>query len=685
MAVPENPAGRGLLRVVAPSGVDNAVTNSESAVEITEDVAISSLAAEIRRRFDEAVRWRKANCIDDKLLSALRSYNGEYTAEKKAEIAKFGGSEIYSRVIAVKCRGATALLRDVYMGAERPWGISPTPEPVLPTNAVANIQMMVQAEAIEGAIATGRQPDFTQIMQRVQQLFDAAKNVELKKAHDEAKKAERKLDDLLTEGGFYSALSEVLADLPVFKIAVLKGPIVRKTAALKWQPAGDIAEVEDYRFYWERVSPFDVWFTPGAQRIEDSEVFERHRYTYQQVYSLMGMAGYRDDAIREALQQYQSHGLKKWSLIFDAEQASLENRESPITDTLIDCIEFHGWVTGKELKEFGVEDVTDDIKPYFVTAWLIDRFVIKVGLNPSQRKRVPYYITSFDQVPGSLYGDAIPDFLTDIEDVMNATLRSLVNNLSIASGPQVVFDMDLLAPSQNTKLHPWKEWKTTSDPLNPNRQPVFFYQPQSNAETLLTVYKEMFVMADEISAIPRFMTGSQNVGGAGRTASGLAMLINNASKTLQNVAGNVDENIVAPVLQELYDIILLTDKTGMLRGDEDIEVHGVRSIAKQEQDRVRQLEYLQLTANPVDMSIIGVQGRAALLRSVANKLGLDHERIIPENTSMPAPTGAAPNGSPGAGYNPTGTPSPDGGVSEGGPPRLETQQAINVNRRNNMA
>lgn len=682
MATPEPTAGRGLLRVVTP---DEVTSNAIATVPtLNGEPVITNLASDVRKRFQEAVRWRKANGVDDKLTAALRSYSGQYSDQKKAEISAFGGSDIYSRVVAVKCRGATSLLRDVYMTAERPWGLSSTPDPVLPTNIIQNIQMLVQSEAIAGMMATGVQPDPGQIRQRVEQLFDAAKLAERKTAQQEAKQAERKLDDLLIQGGFYDALNEFLADLPIYKIAVIKGPVVRRKSALKWQPDGSLAESEDYAFNWERVSPFDIWFTPGVQTIADSESFERHRFTYQQIYDMIGLPGYREDDIREVLEAAQGNTLKNWVELFNSEQERLENRDSGFSSgTLIDCIEFNGYVTGRDLIDYGVENVTDELKPYFVTLWLVDRWVIKVTMNPSPRKRVPYYVTSFDRVPGSIYGDAIPDFITDIESVMNAALRSLVNNLSISSGPQVIFDIDLLAPAQNTRLHPWKEWKVTSDPLNPNRMPVTFYQPTSNANELLMVYEKFAQMADEISAIPRYMTGSQNVGGAGRTASGLAMLINNASKVLQNVAGNVDEHIISPVVQELYDMVMLTDETGMLRGDEEIVVNGVRSIAKQEQDRVRQLEYLQLTANPIDMNIIGMQGRAALLRSLANKLGLDYERIIPDDVQPPVQA-AAPQQVGGAGYNPTGTAAPDDTVSESGPPRLEAIPQMGLTKRNNM-
>ena len=42
-------------------------------------------------------------------------------------------------------------------------------------------------------------------------------------------------------------------------------------------------------------------------------------------------------------------------------------------------------------------------------------------------------------------GNALPDILADIQDVCNATLRALINNQAMASGPQVVVDEERLS------------------------------------------------------------------------------------------------------------------------------------------------------------------------------------------------------------------------------------------------
>jgi hypothetical protein len=50
--------------------------------------------------------------------------------------------------------------------------------------------------------------------------------------------------------------------------------------------------------------------------------------------------------------------------------------------------------------------------------------------------------------------------------------------------------------------------------------------------------------------------------------------------------------------------------------------------------RARQLEFLQLTANPIDMQIMGPKGRAAVLRNVSTTIGMPGEEIVPSQEEL---------------------------------------------------
>ena len=108
----------------------------------------------------------------------------------------------------------------------------------------------------------------------------------------------------------------------------------------------------------------------------------------------------------------------------------------------------------------------------------------------------------------------------------------------------------------------------------------------------------------------------------------------NASKILQSVSANIDRDVVEEVLLELTDLILLTDTTGLLTGEEKISVQGVQVAIQRETLRQRQIEFLSATINPVDQHIVGLKGRAAVLRSVASTIGLDGEEIVPPEQAI---------------------------------------------------
>jgi hypothetical protein len=58
------------------------------------------------------------------------------------------------------------------------------------------------------------------------------------------------------------------------------------------------------------------------------------------------------------------------------------------------------------------------------------------------------------------------------------------------------------------------------------------------------------------------------------------------------------------------------------------------SITLKEAAQVRRNEFLAATANPYDMSILGVEGRAAVLHEVAKTLDMDPNRIVPSPQKM---------------------------------------------------
>jgi hypothetical protein len=574
----------------------------------------------------------------NRLIEALRTFNGQYNPTKFQEVVKFGGSQVYARLSAQKCRAASSLLRDIYLGPDRPWTIRPPADPDIPDDILQKIDQLMQSETQMVAQTLGQPPTQDELQERKRALLQSASEAAKKKAREQAQASEDKIEEILREGGFYHALAEFMVDLPIFPFACIKGPVVRVMPEVIWPPGGGRpVVVQKMRLTWQRVSPFDLWWTPGVADIENAAVIEKSRLTRAELNDCLDIPGFNQAEVRAVLEEFGRGGLyDNWDTT-DAERSVLESRENPAWNRsqMISQMEYNGNVYGKILQEYGVPGITDPLRDYHIQAWCIGSHVIKVNMSPSPRQRHPYFITSFEKVPGTPVGNGLTDIVADLQEVANATLRSLVNNVSIASGPQVVINDDRVLPSENTdELFPWKRWHARNDPIGANtKAPVEFYQPQDNSQSLIQTFKAFVDLADDVSAIPRYI-GGQSPGGAGRTASGLQMLMANASKILQTVAANIDREVFEPALTQLSELVLLTDTSGLLTGEEDLTVMGVGVAAQRETTRQRQVEFLQHTMNPVDMQIMGIAGRGKVLRSVSQGIGLDGDDIVPPDPEL---------------------------------------------------
>lgn len=627
---------QGVLQVIPPAALEAQLQQQATAkaAALQQPTAPPiELVGYIKSQFEIMRNHRNTEAgWSDRLLKSLRAFNGVYDPSKLAAIKEFGGSEVYARMIAQKCRSASSLLRDIYLGQDRPWSVRPPANPDVPPQIVKAIDDLMMQETQMVSQQLGRPPQGTDIQKRKTALMESAADAAKKKASQQARDSEDKIEDLLRAGHFYTALAEFLIDLPIFPFACVKGPVVKVVPTVTWPKEGGQPQVQQKpTLTWNRVSPFDIWFTPGVADIENANVIEKLRITRAELNDLLDLPGYNQDEIRAVLDEYGRGGLyDNWDTT-DAERAALENRENPAWNRslMLSMMEFNGNVQGRLLQDYGLA-VPDELRDYAVQAWVIGSHVIKCHLSPSPRQRHPYFITSYEKTPGSPVGNSLVDLLSDVQESANATLRALINNLSMASGPQVVIETDRIVPGQNVHdMHPWKRWLTRSDPVaNNNKPPVSFFMPTSNSQSLIEVYKHLTEVADDVSAIPKYMGGGSS-GGAGRTASGLAMLMGNSSKILQTVSANVDRDVMEPALMQLADLIMLTDTTGLLTGEEKISVMGVQVAVQRETLRQRQIEFAQATNNPVDMKIVGMKGRGAILRSISQTLGMAGDEVVP--------------------------------------------------------
>jgi hypothetical protein len=400
---------------------------------------------------------------------------------------------------------------------------------------------------------------------------------------------------------------------------------------------GGLAAVDVLRDEWERVDPYKFYWSPWGDDIQNMPIMELHHLTREDVEAMLGVDGYDESAVRSLLADFGAGGFE-WLEHYDSEMEDVTDKDyDDAHDDVIAALQLWDSIPGDLLIEWGMDEseIEDPQKSYPCEVWMVDNIVIKAVLNYDPLGRKPYYITSFEKVPGRVDGNGVADLCMDAQNMCNAAARALANNMGISSGPQVGVNVSRLPSGEDiTQMYPWKIWQFKQSEYGDASPPMSFFQPNSNAQELMAVFKQFMELADEVSGIPRYMTG-QHVPGAGRTSSGLSMLMSNAGKSIKQVIGNVDYDVITPMLERQYQRNLRYSDDPDLIGDVQILARGAMSLVVKEAEAVRKNEFLRLVLeSPVAQQIVGPAGTAELMRDLASNLNTNVDRLVPSREEI---------------------------------------------------
>jgi hypothetical protein len=648
-------AGLSFLRVVSN---DTLVKQEEAhlarEMEARQNLSyVTELAGYVRRCWD-AAKLAKGP-ITDRMLRALQQRNGVYESARLQAIRAQGGSEIYMMLTEIKCRAAESWLRDILLddGAP-PWDLKATPLPDLAPAQTEEVHEIFASRIFDMVQQSGRAPSAEEARQLREVIGQDLRFALLQEAQNRADRMKLRIEDQFVEGHFGEAFNEVLSDLTTFPCAFVKGPIVRRQRTLGWvqgETGTEVSVTERLAPEYERVDPFSIYPEPGITRINDGYLIEVHRLTRTTLSDLIGVPEYDEDIIRKILETGSSG-----SWLDDTGRSQQEEAEgkyhadaSPTDE--YEALEFWGKVSGKMLRDWGMDEseVDDLAREYDANVWVVGSYVIKAVLNYDPLGEKPYAKSSFIKMPGAFWGRGIPEILEDLQHVCNAAARALVNNMGIASGPQVEVNIERLPPNEDlTNIVPWKIWQTINDPVGSSAPAIRFTQPDSNASELMAVYERFSQLADDHSGVPSYVYGNLDVQGAGRTSSGLSMLMGAAGKGIRQVVMHIDNDIIRPIVRRQFIYNMRYDEDESIKGDVEIVARGATTLAVKETVNVRRLEFLNATANPLDSQIIGLDGRAAILREVARGLQMPVDDIVPsrDRLSMQAAQAGAAQDAP---------------------------------------
>lgn len=628
--------------------------------------------------------------VEQQMLAMQEAVNGEYDSETLAAINAQGGSSIFIPLTSMQCNaGASWLISVLTPPGDKAWSLKSTPVPELPTSLKdkisANVKATIQKQAAPQEAGgppgspppsggpQGQPPALPKGPQgqpigpkEVGKIAD----MEAEQLHKNFKKEsilraenmEGMIDDQLIASGWYQTLEDFVIDLVTFPTAFIKTTYEYSTKLSTNVVDGQFTMTSEEELIAkdERVSPFDMYPSPDQNTIDDGSLIERLKMSRNEIYKCLDKPGYSNENILKVLEEVDGSGFASWQSSVDSQRRYSENHATDFSgqDGSVYGLRFLGFVSIEKLLDWGysVETlqeqglITEPLDEYGepsqrdkwreidIDAILVGTHVIKAVPNMDPEGKRPYYMASYRKVPGSFWGKSAAMLATPHQRLVNATARALSNNMGISSGPQIVVYTDRLPNGESLQsIRPLKIWQMTSDPAGSNSKPIDFFQPESNAQELMAVYQYYFDSVGDVTGIPKqsYSSDPTRAQQGAQTASGLAMLLETASKQIKKAVMNIDSGVIEPRLKYQYQINMMNPEVdNRYKGDMHIKAIGAKSIVAKAVENQRSMELLQATANPIDQAVLGEDGRAALLRTIMRNY--DMVDIAPTSEEMEA-------------------------------------------------
>lgn len=573
----------------------------------------------VQTSYSKAVEHKETTGVSDDLERCLAQYRGQYYGEEECYLED---NDVYRNITSLIVRTVIAWLKDAYFFAEdRPWAIEPTPIPELPEYLAKELED-AQLEILLQAGYPNKEAD-----RLLEKLSFIASDMAMEKATRASELMTKKIDDQLTEGQWRDSFHKIMSDIAIFPAAVLKAPVIRLVRELKWD-GNELVQDRTPKMVVERVSPFDIFLSADSENTQDGEfIIERIRMTRARLLESRELPNFSRRGINLALSKFKkgtmnqqgaggsaginSAGNDDYSR-YDNEGVDRSNRHS---GSMIEVLNFWGRVSGDKILEFfeleaesneamRLEDGSvqagdfgdiDPFEEYEMNIWVINGIVIKAVKNPHPLSERPYHMTSYSKIPGSPWGEGVCQILYDGQREINAAARARVRNMGFASGPMIEVNVDRLeGEDRPNEIEPWSVMYTKSGAVGAsgdNRPAVNYHQAPSNSNELTSIMQEVWDKMHDLAGVPPYTYGNNQ--GAARTLGAFSMQYANAAKGIKAVIGNIDRELIEPMIETFYYLNMKYDEDEAIKVDAKIKARGAAGIMAQEQRQSRPIETLQ--------------------------------------------------------------------------------------------
>lgn len=412
-----------------------------------------------------------------------------------------------------------------------------------------------------------------------------------KRVSESAEKAETRIKDWLTECNFKSESRKVLENAAKVGVGILKGPFPNKQKSIAFVD-GSVKIVETLQPESCCVNHWNFFpdMSCGENIQDGSYVIERDYLTARQLQRLKGVNGYLDGQIDKVLKEGPGKEYENSNKIADSDDrfeiwycyVGIKKEELADLDEDYEC---------------ECEENADSVSAIVV---LVNDTVIKGIINPLESGEYPYDLMVWRRVSGKPFGVGVARQGRKAQDMLNASVRALMDNMGLSAVPMIALIRKALTPADNSwVIKKGKVWFMNEETgVQDIRQAIqTLVIPSMQAELTANIELAMKFMED-ITGITFLLQGQQ--GSAPDTVGGMNLLHQNASTVLRRCARIYDENVIEPHIRRYYEYLLIdplvpADEKGDLR----IEAVGSSHLVEREIQSMQLPQLLQLAMNPV--------------------------------------------------------------------------------------
>lgn len=541
---------------------------------------VEELGKYVRDRFEIAKEVKREHY--EILLDCLRQVRGELLACETIDPDIDVNFNITSPIV----KGIVGLIRDVFSNSiDNPFVIKATPQADLDEAMTKNVMRAVIAQLQSMPMMT---PDMIEAAaaEQGQALKNAAIQEQQKLANIAADKMNTVIQDRLVDADWLRQFGDFIYNFVVYPAAIMKTPAVSYKPWKRWNGSRMVVERKLIRGV-ENISPFDFYPAPNAQNVQDAEyVIELRKCSRTDLVGYYSAPGFDGDGIKQVLTDYPSGWLEPREDGHDrSPEIDIDDNTIGVDDDaqgFYDCVGFYGAIRGEILEEFGIE-VGDPALSYEAEIWTINDIVIKAVLNPDPVGQRPFYVASFEPIPGAFWGECPVTRLRDVQRVCTATIVAMVRNMGLSSGVLGEVESDRVIDDEDVNVIMPNTIREVKSVMGMQGRAYNFYTVPDISHQLLNVFERFMQYGYETIGIPRIAFGSsENIGSLGRTSGGVAMVLNQASKSVKFALRVLEENIIEPVVQSYIDYELMYSLDQTIKGDIRVYARGVSGIVEKE-------------------------------------------------------------------------------------------------------